>query len=115
MNDKIKQTLEYYCQNELNDFYNSEYFSEIKNLADAHNFVLERKVWKADNDNKLYLIVRVLDGNNLIVEIWDDGSLVASTELVSVDKRERVKFFPWDDEDFVDSLNWIIKCLKNIH
>ena len=47
-----------------------------------------------------------------IIEVYDEGVLVASTILVLVDKKEKIKFFSWTDEDFIDSLRWIIRTLK---
>lgn len=116
MNDKIKQTLELYCQNELNDFCKSELFSAIEKAAKQRNYILKCEVGKAVDSRKndeTYLSVNVFDVNNKIVEIWDDGPLSISILLLSIDKKERVEFFSWADEDFIDSLNWILECLKN--
>lgn len=59
-----------------------------------------------------YLSVSIYNQKDEIIEVYDEGVLVASTILVLVDKKEKIKFFSWTDEDFIDSLRWIIRTLK---
>ena len=32
--------------------------------------------------------------------------------LIMIDKKERFKFFSWQDDEFIEDLNWIIKQLR---
>ena len=62
----------------------------------------------------MYLNICIHNPNKEIVEVFDEGMLCASTELVVIDKKERLRFFSWSDEDFVDSIHWIIRMLQEI-
>lgn len=118
MNENLIKALSLYCNSEIANFENSELFIEMQNLVKELNYTLVCDYGK-ELDNKksenLYLSITIYDSKNEIIEIFDDGFLVASTMLVLVDKKQRLKFFSWEDEDFIDSLNWIIRNLKEIN
>lgn len=52
------------------------------------------------------------DKNDELIEIFDEGFLTTSTMLIMIDKKERFKFFSWQDDEFIEDLNWIIKQLR---
>lgn len=114
--NNFNKTLDFYCQNELEDFIQSELFLTIEQMAKEHRltvcYAFDKGKDKAKSNNT-YLGIQICDENNQIVEIYDDGFLSISTELITIDKKERIKFFPWNDEDFIDSLKWVIGCLEN--
>jgi len=118
VSDNLLKILSIYCENEVNDFKNNQLFIELNNLVYKLNFTLVCECKKGiDINNKsknIYLSISIYNQNKEIIEIFDDGYLSASTLLFSIDKKERIKFFNWNDEDFIDSLNWIIKNLSKL-
>ena len=113
MNNRIK-AVRYYCENEIKNFKESEMFCAIKSLAQLLGYNIECVYGseKAAASNNQYLSVAVYDQRGRLVEN-PDGFLTTATMLVGIDKQERIKFFSWQEEEFIDELNWIINSLKN--
>ncbi len=113
--NNINSTLKFYCDNEKIDFESQPIFNDLRKLVNKSNLIIVCEYGK-ESDNKkfgnLYLSVSVKNQNNEFIEIYDDGFLTACTILVSVDRKERIKFYSWNDNDFIDSINWMIKNLK---
>lgn len=59
-----------------------------------------------------YISLSVLDLDNQIVEISDDGFLCYSTELVTMDFHNKVNFSSWIENDFIETLKWIKTSLN---
>lgn len=111
MLSRISETINYYCENEMKDFKDSSFYKKIEELVNLKELKLECSYGKA-LDKNLYLGISILDKNGELVEIFDDGFLTTSTMLIMVDKKDRFKFFSWQDEDFIEDLNWIIEKIK---
>lgn len=118
MNDILKKTINYYCHHERNDFKKSGFFKSIEKLSKNNNLKVKCDIvsgeYNKPDSNNLYLSIEILDRNNKPVEIYDEGSLGYATILVMVDKKDRIKFYSWDDDDFIDSLKWITHQLSKI-
>lgn len=38
--------------------------------------------------------------------------LNAATRIIAIDKKDKIKFYSWEeDDDFIDSINWVVKEL----
>ncbi len=117
MNENLHEVLSLYCNNEIEDLMNSDLYIKLQKLVDELNYILvceygnELENKKSEN---IYLSITIFNDKNEIVEIFDDGFLTASTLLVWVDKKHRYKFLSWQDEEFIEDLNWLNKKLENI-
>ncbi len=114
MEASVENTLKFYCATEINRFISSSIYSTLNELVKSHEFNLELNFGKAKdvNDNNFYLSLSVCDKNGELVKIFDDSCLTTATMLILVDKKERYKFFSWQDEDFIKDLNWIMDQLN---
>lgn len=117
MNENLLKVLSLYCNNEIENLKNSELYIKLQKLVDDLNYILVCKYGK-ELDNKksenLYLSITIFNNKNEVIEIFDDGFLTVSTLLVWVDNKHRYKFFSWQDEEFIEDLNWLNKKLENI-
>lgn len=117
MNENLLKALSLYCNNEIENLKNSELYIKLQKLVDDLNYILVCKYGK-ELDNKksenLYLSITIFNNKNEVIEIFDDGFLTVSTLLVWVDNKHRYKFFSWQDEEFIEDLNWLNKKLENI-
>lgn len=113
-NKNLTDTLDYYCTNELKIFKKSEIYKEILLLAKNKKYHINLEFGKLEKLKKIkwYISLSVLDLDNQIVEIPDDGFLSYSTELVTMDNQNRVKFSSWTEDDFIETLKWIKMSLK---
>ena len=123
MNQSIMQTLDYYCKNEVQILKNSEYFLEISFLAKLLGYSIDISIGEAMDAKKdkypkiIYLSFSTIDdqGKIIFVDSLDFEHLTDATEILEIDRKNRVKFFSWqDDEEFIESLKWIIKELRKI-
>lgn len=115
MNENLFNVLSLYCNNEIENLKNSELYMKLKKLVDELNYILVCKYGKELNNKKsenLYLSITVFNDKNEEIEIFDEGFLTASTALVLIDKKNRYKFLSWQDDEFIEDLNWIIKQLN---
>ena len=85
METSVKNTLKYYCELQIVEFNSSSIFSILSELVESQELKLK---------------------------IFDEGFLTTSTMLIMIDKKERFKFFSWQDDEFIEDLNWIIKQLR---
>lgn len=116
MQKKILDLLDTYCNAEIADFRCHQLYTELSNMANELGYHLECGHGRSlnDRDCNVYLYIHVYNQNKETVEVFDEGELSASTELVVIDRKERIRFFSWDDEDFVDSIHWMIRILQKI-
>ncbi len=121
MNQNARKILESYCENEIHTLKKSEYLIEICTLAKSANCVIDISFGQAMHikQNKypkvVYLGVSVLDqqGKTIIVDELDFEHLSDSTKILEIDRKNRVKFFSWqEDKEFTESLHWIAKELR---
>lgn len=116
MSHNLQKVLSTYCESEIRDLKGSEIFTELQNLANELNYSIVCEYGKECNNRKaenVYLSVTIFNDKNEMIEIFDEGFITAYTPLVLVDKKHRYRFFSWNDAEFVEDLNWIIKELKN--
>ena len=117
MNENLLKVLSLYCTNEIENLKNSELYIKLQKLVDELNYILVCEYGK-ELDNKksenLYLSITIFNNKNEVIEIFDDGFLTVSTLLVLVDNKHRYKFLSWQDEEFIEDLNWLNKKLENI-
>ena len=114
MEASVNDTLQYYCNSEINRFISSSIYSTLNELVKSHEFNLDLCYGKAKdkNDKNFYLSLSVCDKNGRLVEVFDGSCLTTATMLILVDKKERYKFFSWQDENFIKDLNWIMDQLN---
>ena len=123
MNINTVQSLEFYCKNEIRSLKESNFLSRILLLSKSLDYDVDLSVGEALDvkENKypkiIYLSISVLDKekNIVLVNPLDNEHLTDATKILEIDKRERVIFFTWqEDEDFIESLKWIIKELQKL-
>ena len=114
MKENLLKILHIYCDDEVDNFKKNALFTELQSLVNELNYILICDYGKAlDNKSEnLYLAITIYDNDNEMIEIYDEGFLSVSTMLVEVDKKHRFKFFTWQDEEFVEDVNWLINQLK---
>ena len=119
MNDNLKITINYYCNNELISLKNSQYYKDIYNIATELGYSIQCYFDRpTDNDNHIYLSFQINDkhGNIVINNQLDGDCLTDATGIVVFQKPNQIKFFTWkDDRDFIDSLKWIYNCLITLN
>ena len=102
MNENLLKVLSLYCNNEIENLKNSELYIKIQKLVDELNYILVCEYGTELDDKKsenLYLSITIFNDKNEVIEIFDDGFL---------------KFLSWQDEEFIEDLNWLNKKLENI-
>ena len=117
MRDNLSEILDEYCDNEIVRFKKHESFCMLYELVNELNYALTCSYERIHGNNgsiSLYLNISVCHKNGEFIEIFDEGCLSAATILALVDKKERIIFYPWDSDDFLDSINWIMRNLRNI-
>ena len=117
MNENLLSVLSLYCNNEIDNLKNNALYIKLQQLVNELNYVLVCEYGK-ELDNKksenLYLSITIFNDKNEVIEIFDDGFLTVSTLLVRVDNKHRYEFLSWQDEEFIEDLNWLVKELANI-
>ena len=120
MHSNILQTINYYCTSEMDLFKKSKYFLEIIKLSNILDVSVCSSFDKILISNKypqtLYLGISVVDkqGKTLVVDMLDYEHLSYATDIVKIDRKGRISFRSWsEDEDFIETMEWIIEELKN--
>ena len=117
------KSLEFYCKNEILSLKESNFLSRILLLSKSLDYDVDLSVGEALDAKEskypkiIYLSVSVLDKekNIVLVNPLDNEHLTDATRILEIDKRERVSFFTWqEDEDFIESLEWIAKELQKL-
>ena len=123
MNKNAQQVITLYCQNEIQSLMKSNYLSEINSLSNSLGYSVNISVGEARDRKKnkypkvTYLSISILDNerNIIMVNELDFEHLTDATRLIEIDRKNRVSFFSWqEDDDFIDSLKWFIRELKKI-
>lgn len=117
MNGNVTGVIDAYCNNEMMSFKSHGLFDKLSSLVNELDYIIICEYGKVTGNNRtldFYLSLSVNRKNGECIEIYDDGYLTAATMLVQVDRKERIRFYSWDDEDFLDSISWIIRNLKSI-
>lgn len=115
MRKNVLDLLTMYCNAELADFKCHQLYTELQAMVDKLGYHLKSECGKGSAKNYsryVYLSISVYNQDNDLIEIYDEGYLSAATELIEIDKKERIRFLSWNDEDFVDSIHWIIRMLQ---
>ena len=123
MNIYTVQSLEFYCKNVIRSLKESNFLSRILLLSKSLDYDVDLSVGEALDVKEskypkiIYLSISVLDKekNIVLVNPLDNEHLTDATKILEIDKRERVIFFTWqEDEDFIESLKWITKELQKL-
>lgn len=116
MSDKINEIIASYCESEITEFKASLMFENLSALIKKSNLFLECDYGYEKNKNygNTYLSVTILNEKKEPIEIYDEGFLTASSILVSIDKKNRYKFYSWKDDEFIDDINWIVEQIKKV-
>ena len=117
MDKKILDLLTVYCNSEIADFRCHQLYTELQAIVDELGYHLECECGRGgtkDLSNNVYLSVSVYSQDNTAIEIYDEGLLSASTELVMIDKKDRIRFSSWNSADFLDSVHWIMRMLHKL-
>lgn len=118
MNSNVEQTLKYYCNIKLASFKQSKLFLELLDLANRLDYCVNADCFCHHDKHGIinyYLWFNIEDkiGNPILTEVYYEyDELGDLTCIISVDKKERVKFFDWDDDDFIGSANRALNELK---
>ena len=121
MNQNAKQAIEYYCKKEIQTLKLSEHFAKISTLTNSLGYMIDISVGEANDKKKdkfpktVYLSFSIIDQQGTITSLdsLDFEHLTDATRILEIDRKNRVTFFSWhDDEEFIESLEWIIKELK---
>lgn len=114
--NKLEQALNFFCENEVATFQQSEYYSKLCELANKLNYHVNCSSGVSLEDNrKIYLEFSIKDSNNdtVYVDDLDYEHLCDATCIIEFDKNFRYKFNSWEnDADFIDSVLWVIKELE---
>ena len=122
MNQNAKQTIEYYCKKEIQTLKVSEYFAKISTLTNSLGYMIDISVGETNDEKKdkypktIYLSFSIIDqqGTIALVDLLNFEHLTDATRILEIDRKNRVTFFSWqDDEEFIESLEWITKELKS--
>lgn len=111
------EALQFYCQKESEELKQSDLFRSLEELVSDLQFSIDfyaQEIMDNSKENKWHIGFIILAGNDEMIFLNDEGLLSADTMIVQRDKKGRVKFYSWEDEDFIDSINWTIKELKKI-
>lgn len=109
----IEEILELHINYEVDKLKNNEQFQMIQQLAKDLGFSVDYYCeFSPENKSQLLLGFAVLDEKTEIVEVEEKSFLCPSTPVLEIDKRGRFKFFVTFDEDFLDSINWVLEELK---
>lgn len=109
----IEEILELHINYEVDKLKNNEQFQMIQQLAKDLGFSVDYYCeFSPENKSQLLLGFAVLDEKTEIVEVEEKSFLCPSTPVLEIDKRGRFKFFDTFDEDFLDSINWVLEELK---
>lgn len=123
MNINTVKSLDLYCKNEIHSLKESNFLSRILLLSKLLDYDVDLSVGEALDVKEskypkiIYLSISVLDKNKNIVLVnsIDNEHLTDATKILEIDKKERVIFFTWkEDEDFIESLRWIAKELQKL-
>lgn len=123
MNINTVQSLEFYCKNEIRSLKESNFLSRILLLSKSLDYDVDLSVGEALDVKEskypkiIYLSISVLDKekNIVLVNPLNNEHLTDATKILEIDKKERVIFFTWqEDEDFIESLKWITKELQKL-
>lgn len=109
----IKEILELHINYEIKKLKNNEQFQEIQQLAKNLGFSVDYYCeFSPENKSQLLLGFAVLDEKTEIVEVEEKSYLCPSTPVLEIDRKCRFKFYNTFDEDFLDSINWVLEELK---
>lgn len=116
MKKNVLDLLDVYCNSEIAEFKSHQLYAKLCNMVKGLGYDLECGYGRSlnDRDRNVYLYICIHNQNMEIVEVFDEGELCASTKLIVIDKKDRIRFFSWADEDFVDSIHWMIRLLQEI-
>lgn len=117
MRKNIEETLHFYISNEINSFNQSSLSSKLFDLVNQLGFHIECSFGGGDNNSKnIYFSFLVVDNNGEGVTAGEYDEFVrlnAATRIIAIDKKDKIKFYSWEeDDDFIDSINWVVKELE---
>ena len=120
MHSNITQAINYYCTNEMEALKKSNYYSEISSLSNILGFsvhlLFDNRIMSNKYPQTFYLGISVADkqGETVIVDTLDYEHLSYATDIAKIDRKGRIHFRSWiEDEDFIETIEWIIVELKN--
>lgn len=115
MTDNLTKALFVYCNKEINNFKHDKLFIKLNTLVNKLHYNMHCEVGKdKKKSSNIYLSVIIYNCENKMIEIYDDGFLLTSTLLISIDRKQRLRFYSWNDDEFIADLEWIIKNLEII-
>lgn len=130
MNKIVEDVIKFYENSALEEFINSEKFKTLKSKVDAAGYTLDYRICVASEANRRvvdkkiiylsYLCFEVLDKQNNVIEIFDEGCLTWASYLVRVinkkkfkNLQEYIEFLDWkEDEDMIGQLDF---CISQIN
>ena len=121
MNQNVIQCLESYCEKEIETLKKCRIFDEINSLSLSLGYSIDISFGEAYDakkeryPKKIYLSFSILDKTKetVVANLLDFEHLSDATEILEIDRKKRVKFFSWqEDDEFVESLEWIKRELE---
>lgn len=113
VNKKTTKIIEFIKNYEITNLQENELYKKIEDMASKLGFYVECYCdFSPENNKQLLLGFSVFKEEQEIVEVEEKSYLCPSTPVLEIDKKGRFKFFDTFDEDFLDSINWVIEELK---
>ena len=116
MNKILEETLDFYKMKEMDSFKNSLIISELNELAGSLSLSVNCFIGTPEKDLRhIYLACSVVDQNGNAVPADEENDFCDigySICIIEKDKKERIKFFSWEDVDFLESVQWAINQLR---
>ena len=110
----INEILELHINYAIDKLKGNEQFQEIQQLAENLGLFVDYYCeFSPEKKSQLLLGFSVLNEKGKIVEVEEKSYLCPSTLVLEIDRKCRFKFFNTFDDDFLDSINWVLKELKN--
>lgn len=110
----IIEILKLHINHAIDKLKGNEQFQEIQKLAKELGFAVNYYCeFSPEKKYQLLLGFSVLNEKGEVVEVEEKDYLCPSTPVLEIDKKGRFKFFNTFDDDFLDSINWVIENLRN--
>ena len=113
----LTKTIEFYCDNQVNNFKQSDLYKNLVKQVQKTDFNIVLEVgpeYNKPNSYNRFMSISIFDSKNHLVELPDEGNLTTATQIVFVDKKNRFIFLEWNDEEFIEDINWIMENIQII-
>jgi hypothetical protein len=116
MNSNLEEIINLYFEKEVTSFQNNSIFLALQELVNNSKYILkcEKFCQEVKKTKYIYFSVLILNEKNEWIETDEGDVISAITLLIIRDKKNRYQFFSLDNDDFIDSLAYMIKDLNSL-